>query len=1397
MFVIAAAVSALVEVLLTFTLPDPATVAWSPTEVARVAQNRLALIDQNLDSGLAIVAKDGTLQEHLDAGAGQSTIFPLLVQDFKHWMRIGTDSTGGVVAGDRSDTTARGLAVYDADGRLLAWSATEPNLFSFDTVLPRSYITQRYLQSVRLEKNFFHSYLTDLQKLPGLSRIAGYVVARRLLSSTEPAGRSVASNTTFLDDLRDRSGHDLQIRFEAKAPDSSLEKQSIMRFELYGDRDDRASHVATVEIGQITPGDAPFALRASRSIRIFSMVMILFVILGWGISSIFEQRDAPVGFRKQLTQTFLILSLLIGVRLMLLAMDGLGDLFPLQFQDPSEFAGYWGLGAVQNPLELFITTLFAAIAVLSCWSIWIPKGRLAENDSWLTLGPEHGSIYRLALSGMVVLAVVWAALLTDVLAKLFEAIVMNGSVQYLIIRQVLPSSALLMMYISFLNIGVAYLFLVSLLLIFALRSTMRLFSEGLDLRRRFSAGAVFMLVLIIVVTLVFDWIGISGSATEYRFALAIGMGLLTVLMVAVDLFARNPLEHPTSFLYRLPRSSRSTLFILALSAVVVSPLVADKELIKDQDVAQGIVSENAQADIPYLKTTVEQALADAARNMNAWAGDQGEALRQSSFIVWMTAMKDHPGWQAFIDLRDGAGIRLSHFGTTTSTEELQQLQMAGDTALKMLNKPEFAPDTLNRAATLTYLVPRFGGTSSPLVVGSRKIAIPAETSGGTVKGPLTLTISLWTELPALQSTPPLLNLGQTGTEDIGGTEQIISNGEFIVAEYVNGVKRATNVPTLEVPASLPPSIVAFANTKQNFWRSSTIDSRLYETLYHRIEAHEEELPKRVASPKTPIDSAKSASASIITVSVPVPNFARQIEFGLRLNAIGLLYGIAIAILLLSIRQISAKPTRGKRFTLKFRDRIFLIVLAIALIPLIVVTNVTRNLLREPALYEAQDKLARDAAAIRDHIGHEISTGGATVYAYGLQQDVIDLAHTIGRNFNVYDRRGMLLASSLPEYYEASVLASHLSAAAMTELVLGKKPFFAEPLEIGTEEYQIGYQPVRSKDDGSLLAVISVATVGPESGTEGEIARTTSLIYGTFAALGLVLLAIGALFAARVAEPIVALIGATERVAKGKLGTSLPVNREDEIGELMHAFNAMTSELEKSRQLVAQTEREVAWKEMARQVAHEIKNPLTPMKLSVQHVEHAHESKDPNFPSVFRRVIRTLSEQIDVLTRIATEFARFGEMPRRKYALISVRSLAERAIALFDADRQRIRFLIDIPKNLPYVNVDEEEVRRAFVNLIRNAIQAIEGWGVIAIRAQSDRQMVHIRISDTGSGMNDETLAKAFDPNFSTKTSGMGLGLAIVKKTITDMGGIISVESKLGKGTTFIIDLPAREKPEGD
>ncbi|HYM20585.1 MAG TPA: ATP-binding protein [Candidatus Kapabacteria bacterium] len=305
-------------------------------------------------------------------------------------------------------------------------------------------------------------------------------------------------------------------------------------------------------------------------------------------------------------------------------------------------------------------------------------------------------------------------------------------------------------------------------------------------------------------------------------------------------------------------------------------------------------------------------------------------------------------------------------------------------------------------------------------------------------------------------------------------------------------------------------------------------------------------------------------------------------------------------------------------------------------------------------------------------------------------------------------------------------------------------------------------------------------------------RFTDNISDALGALAFLSLLLASYFSTRIVNPLNRLKRATGEVAAGRLAISLPKRRSDEIGEVIQSFNQMTHELSSSREQVAQIEREGAWKEMARQVAHEIKNPLTPIKLSIQHVQHAFEHQDTNFPNIFRRVLKTITEQIDVLTRIATEFARFGEMPRRRYSFVTLRPVVENAITLFEAERSHIRFAVNIPLNLSKIYADEEEFRRALVNLIKNAIQAIFGWGIILISAEERSGLIYIRITDSGVGMKPETVTKAFDPNFSTKTSGMGLGLAIVKKTITDMSGTIRVESEPGKGTTFFIELPARD-----
>ncbi len=967
----------------------------------------------------------------------------------------------------------------------------------------------------------------------------------------------------------------------------------------------------------------------------------------------------------------------------------------------------------------------------------------------------------------------------DGLSQTVEALVSNGSIQYLDVQQVLPSPGTFLMMLSFLGIGVAYLFVAVLVLTFGLRAAVWITSRHWSLNRRILLGALLSMILLAASVELFDSIALTDTSLLVRSALAVLTFLVSVSIVVIDSTRRNPIEQEPSFLYKLPRSSRSILFILGVSAMIMSPLVADKQRLGDERAARHLVVENAEVGTLQLQEAANELLNNARENVSEWQanGHDTAALHEKAFLTWFEGMRAHPLWNASIDLYDAAGTPESHFATLGASNEINRIRPSLDSELINLRRNDDRTSVTDSSGSTIRILPHFTISGTPAIIGGIRLvdtakSVPNNTQPPTAdptSGVLYVTVSLWSELPALTSARSRISL-LPGTNPEAGNPT--TNGGFIVAQYRPNMRRLTNSASFDVPVTIPATIERRLLTSRTAWGITRMHDDFYRTLYYRATA-------KIIPGEQP---------AVVAVSIPEPTFIRTLEFALRLNAIGLLYGIAIVIVLLIVRQIAV---RRMRFTLHFRDRIFLIVLVIALVPLVVVTNVTRNLLAERAQVEEQDRLARDASVIKERMTRTIEQAGPSLVTATIQSEVDYLSDVIGRDFSLYDATGHMKASSRPELYESSLLSSTLNSRAVREIVFGERSFFTGSVSIGSQIYNAGYQPVTSADGSKLLAVLALATMDEEPQIEAEIARTTTFIYGTFAALGLVLLGIGALFAARVASPIMELIQATERVAQGALTTRVPVTREDEIGDLMHAFNTMTHELEASREIVAQTERELAWKEMARQVAHEIKNPLTPMKLSVQHLEHAHEAKDPNFNPIFRRVIRTLKEQIDVLTRIATEFSHFGAMPRRRWGAVDIHKVADSAIALFDAERSRIRFIIDVPKNLPRVHSDEEELRRAFVNLLRNACQAIDGWGVIVISGRTDQGMVNIRVRDTGFGMSEETLKRVFDPNFSTKTSGMGLGLAIVKKTITDMSGTIRVESTPGRGTTFFIDLPAR------
>jgi nitrogen fixation/metabolism regulation signal transduction histidine kinase len=255
--------------------------------------------------------------------------------------------------------------------------------------------------------------------------------------------------------------------------------------------------------------------------------------------------------------------------------------------------------------------------------------------------------------------------------------------------------------------------------------------------------------------------------------------------------------------------------------------------------------------------------------------------------------------------------------------------------------------------------------------------------------------------------------------------------------------------------------------------------------------------------------------------------------------------------------------------------------------------------------------------------------------------------------------------------------------------------------------------------------------------------------------------------------------------------------QDEIGDLVREYNRMVAELSKNTELLAQRERESAWQSMARQVAHEIKNPLTPMKLNVQLLERAWEDRAYDFDKRLHKVCKTLIEQIDALSHIATEFSAFAKMPKERLGEVDIHNAIVSCVNLFE-ETKNTQITVAADSSSSYrVVADGDQIIRVFTNLIKNAIQAIpeERLGIINIRLKTDAGHVQISVSDNGEGISPEMQKKLFQPNFTTKTSGMGLGLAMVKNIISGINGIIWFETVEHEGTTFYIQLPLVESSQ--
>jgi two-component system nitrogen regulation sensor histidine kinase NtrY len=283
--------------------------------------------------------------------------------------------------------------------------------------------------------------------------------------------------------------------------------------------------------------------------------------------------------------------------------------------------------------------------------------------------------------------------------------------------------------------------------------------------------------------------------------------------------------------------------------------------------------------------------------------------------------------------------------------------------------------------------------------------------------------------------------------------------------------------------------------------------------------------------------------------------------------------------------------------------------------------------------------------------------------------------------------------------------------------------------------------------------------------------------------------------ARVTRPVEQLARAAQDVASGNWNASVQVEGHDEVAQLAESFNRMTSELLAQKERLVQTERVAAWRELARRLAHELKNPLFPLQLTVENLIRAREQSPEMFEEIFRESSHTLLAEISNLKGIIGRFSEFSTMPQPQLQRVQVNEIVEAVARLFQAQfqakgREVIHCQMQLDRRLDPIAADPELLHRALSNLVLNAMDAMPNGGTLTLRTRRDDGKVAIEVCDTGSGLTREECERIFTPYYTSKQHGTGLGLAIVQSVVSDHGGRISVQSEPGKGTTFVIELPS-------
>jgi len=477
--------------------------------------------------------------------------------------------------------------------------------------------------------------------------------------------------------------------------------------------------------------------------------------------------------------------------------------------------------------------------------------------------------------------------------------------------------------------------------------------------------------------------------------------------------------------------------------------------------------------------------------------------------------------------------------------------------------------------------------------------------------------------------------------------------------------------------------------------------------------------------------------------------------------------------------------------LSLRIRIFLSMIVLILIASILMASISVIQFKNEARRYHQERLDRKEDAVKEHINYILSN---TTYPlternlpYIFKDKIHELSDIHNVEINIYSLNGNLLKSS-----KASFSVDNISPPIQKYVIklvqssIEKR--YVDIKNIDGVKIRSSYSQIKD-DKFKPLGILNLPYVEDDSFYENEIQDFLVRLSQVYFFMLIIAFALAYFLSSYITKSLKTISDKINETSLDQKNEKIVIEANSrEINSLIKAYNAMVDKLEESATMLAQSEREQAWREMAKQVAHEIKNPLTPMRLTVQSFQRKFDPEDPNLKQKLNDYTKTLIQQIDTMSSVASAFSNFASMPAQQNETLNVVEVVEFSLDIFN--EEYIRFESDEEEIITIM--DRTQLIRIITNLIKNAIQAIpeeQEQKSIDVAVKRVGNNVNITVKDNGIGIETEYIEHIFEPKFTTKTSGMGLGLGIIKNIIENYKGTITFETQYGKGTTFIVSLP--------